>query len=105
MKKTLFCGVVLFLAFTATVFANRSEINDFLKSYESFVVEVEKLAKKTSVGINDFTALAEKAKDLEPKATAAENYKDWTDQDAQHFYALMERCQKAFEMIVPKLEY
>jgi hypothetical protein len=105
MRKSLFVGLVLFFSLSVTVFANRGGIEDFLKAYEAMVVEAEKLAARPSVGINDFSALTEKAETVQKRAQAVEKDTDWTEQDSQRVNALAERWTKAWTTISQKLKY
>jgi hypothetical protein len=105
MRKSLFIGLILFFSLSVAVFANRGEIEDFLKAYEAMVVEAEKLAARPSVGINDFSALTEKAETVQKKALTVEKGTDWTEQDSQRVNALTERWTKAWTAISQKLTY
>ena len=105
MKKAFFCSIVLLLMLTTALFAGRREIDDAYKSFEAVVLEAENLAKKSSISVTDFSAIAEKAEVAAAKLTAIENDKDLTEQDAQRFSDLAARYNKAFETITQKLSY
>ena len=105
MKKTLLCSVVFFLLISVALFANRKEIDDVYKAYEAVIVEAENMAKKASVGVEDFTVLAEKMETLSSKAEKVRSDKDFTQADVQRFSALTERYQKALTTIMSKLKY
>jgi hypothetical protein len=105
MKKTLLCGIVLFLALTTALFANRLEIEEFINAFETYVVEAEKLAEQSSVAVSDLSALSEKSAAIEPKAEAVGKDLDWTVQDGERLTTLGERWSKALITIYQKLKY
>ncbi|MDR0442224.1 MAG: hypothetical protein LBH44_02315 [Treponema sp.] len=103
MKKTFFFAVVLFLAFTAVVFASRTEIDEALNSYEAIVVEAENLAQMLLVDPANFSALDEKATAAGTKITAVANEREWMIQDAKRSAALRLRFNAAMATVIQKL--
>jgi hypothetical protein len=56
MNKTVMCVLILFFAITVALFAGQKELDDFLKSYEVSVIDLEETAKKPSVTADDISA-------------------------------------------------
>ncbi|MDR0447230.1 MAG: hypothetical protein LBH07_01025 [Treponema sp.] len=103
MKKIIFCGVVLFFALAASVFAGRTEIDEAIGSYEAIVVEAENLAERPLVAANDFSALDERARAAESKISAVANEREWQIQDAKRSAELRTRFNQAMATVIQKL--
>ena len=94
MNKTLVCALILFCAVTAMLFAGRKEIDDFIASYEASVLELEELAKKPSVTVDDMIIWGARAEELSDKGQKLERDPALTAEDSKRMQALASRFQK-----------
>jgi hypothetical protein len=104
--KTFVFALVIFLVLgQAVAFAagNRKAVDDYLKSYEAYVVEWEKLAKKSSVSAMDLLPLQQKSLDFANKAQSIQGDEAWTAQDSAKLLALTNRYNKAAQTVNSKL--
>jgi len=99
MKKVIFCAMVLFLALTASVFADRVAIDDTIKAYEAVIVEAESLAAMQLIAPSDFSALEGKAEAVGPALQGIENEREWTIQDTKALAELNVRFNAAMTAI------
>ena len=103
MKKRLACALILFCAITAALFAGRKEIDDFLKSYEASVFELEELAKKPSVSQDQFNVWPVKmAEVLDKGMKEIERDPAFAGEDAKRSQELAARFLKVMETIFRK---
>jgi hypothetical protein len=100
MKKVLLCAAVLFLVFTAAVFAGRAEIDGAIEAYEAVVVEAETIAGMDLVSSDEVAALEEKAAAAEGKIKAVEGEREFTIQDAKRAAELNGRFNQAMVVII-----
>ena len=100
MKKVLLCAAVLFLVFTAAVFAGRAEIDGAIGAYEAVVVEAEKIAGMALVSSEEVSALEQKATAAGEKIKAVESEKEFTIQDAKRSAELNGRFNQAMVAII-----
>ena len=107
MKKVFICSIALFLLLAASLFANRNEVEKFLKDYEAYVVDMEALAKKSSVTVSELLEVTEKyeSKYEHNIYLRGRLMGEFTDIDTRRFEVLFERWAKANELIVKKLTY
>ena len=103
MNKTVMCGLILFFAMTGALFARRKEIDAFLKSYEASVLDLEELAKKPSITVDNISALGTRAEELLDKSWNLEYDPAYAAEDSKRMKALAARFQKAMETIVRKM--
>ncbi|MDR2766727.1 MAG: hypothetical protein LBB82_00210 [Treponema sp.] len=92
----LLCAASLFAA-------TRADVDDFLKSYESYVVEWENLAKKSSVSAEEMSRLMEKGQGFEQTALTVVNGSEWTAEDQQKVEALNQRLNQAVLTVSQKI--
>jgi hypothetical protein len=98
-----FALVLFFIAGQVSVFADRKAVDDYLKSYEAFVVEYENLAKKPAITAMDMLPLSQKSLDFSQKTQAVQKDTSWTVQDTIKLAALSERLNKAADAVNKKL--
>jgi hypothetical protein len=107
-KGKVFVGALALLLVLGqvAVFAagNRKAVDDYLKSYEAYVVEWEKLAKKSSVSAMDLLPLQQKALDFAQKSQAVQSDSTWTVKDSQKLLDLTNRFSKASTTVNSKLK-
>ncbi|MDR1902904.1 MAG: hypothetical protein LBQ88_11560 [Treponema sp.] len=104
--KPLIFTLVLFLVLgQVTIFAagNRKAVDDYLKSYEAYVVEAETLAKKNTISAMDMMPLQQKALDFTQKAQTVQSDAAWTAPDSAKLLQLTERYNKAMTTITNKI--
>jgi len=75
MKKL----AVLFFIFTFTVFINAYKIEDSVKSFGKFVIELEKLAAKDSITLKDITEFYENSKSINKKPNKIKGDENWEE--------------------------
>ncbi|MCL2270272.1 MAG: hypothetical protein FWC24_02905 [Treponema sp.] len=100
MKKVLLCAAVLFLVFTAAVFAGRAEIDGAIASYEAVVVEAETIAAMDLVSSEEIAALEGKAGTAGEKIKEVEAEREFTIEDAKRAAELNGRFNKAMVTII-----
>jgi len=103
MKKTILFAVVLLLALSPLIFANRAAIDEVIAAYEQVVVEAEAVAELALIGTNDFAELEGKAEAAGPKVLAIQAEKEWAIRDAIKLAELNGRFNKAMTIIAKKL--
>ena len=106
MKKVFLCAMVLFLALSAAVFADRNAIEEIIIVYENVVMEAESIARLPYTSVMDF-ARAERAY-VEAVATrqviqAFQNDRGWLIDDVWRLAVLNERFNQAMTTIAKKL--
>nr|AGS53356.1 hypothetical protein [uncultured bacterium contig00014] len=103
MKKAFFCVLVLFLFFTAAVFADRGAIEGVITAYEAVVTEAENVAGMPLIAPDNLSALQQNAEAVAPRVAAIENEREWAIQDAVRLAALNVRFNQAMTAITKKL--
>lgn len=93
--KRIICAIFVFGLFagTASFADSRGDIDKFLKSYESFVIEAEKAAKKND--ISSIMTLTVKAADFAEKSEKLNTSSSWTASDLKKYNELTLRYTNA----------
>jgi hypothetical protein len=105
-RKLFRVGLILFFVIgPGMIFAagDRKTVDDYLQSYEAYVVEWENLAKKTTVSPMDLLPLQTKALEFAQKSQAVQADAAWTLQDSTKLLALTQRYTVAAETVNGKL--
>jgi hypothetical protein len=92
-----------FLGAASLFAATRADIDGFLESYESYVVEWETLAKQSTVSAEEMNQLMGKSLGFEQTAQMVVDGSEWTEEDQQKVDALNERLNQAVLTVSQKL--
>ena len=103
MKKVFFCAVILSMAFTTAVFADRQTIEEVLQGYEIIVTEAEYVARMQSIAEADFYALQEMVEIAETMVEEIENARGWALRDNRRLARLNFRLNYAMTTIAHTL--
>ena len=103
MKKVLFCVVILSIAFTSAVFADRQTIEEVLEGYGFIVAEVEYVARMQTIVEAEFRYILEMVEIAETMVEEIENARGWALRDARRLARLNYRLHQAMTTIAHTL--